>query len=115
MNQTVKTTIHWLATNIAGAMIFFVAIGALSPEQSAKITASAHNIIQDSKDIVGNFAVIWYIIFPLASAALLKMGINATDVGNMVDRVLKVASSDTPQAPVAKAAILEAAANLESK
>jgi hypothetical protein len=60
-----------------------------------------HVMYQATQDFVGAFASIWYIVFPIISAYLLKMGVNSSGFGVMVDKILTAAKAGNKDAQVA--------------
>lgn len=109
-SDSVKTTLRYLGSNATAALTVCVVFGAMTPEQSQSILANFHTMYVATHDFVGAFANIWYIIFPILSGVLLKMGLNAGGVGAMMDRVFKAAKEGDVDA---KVAIVSAAASPE--
>lgn len=105
-----KAALRYVGSNVSGGLMIFVVLGAMSPDQSAIIIAKMHVMYQATQDFVGAFASIWYIIFPIISGMLLKMGINSSGFGAMMDKVFAAAKSGDEGA---KVAILNAAASKE--
>jgi hypothetical protein len=104
----VNTAIRYIGSNVSGGLAIFVVLGAMSPEQSAIVLAKMHVMYSATQDFVGAFASIWYIIFPIASAYLLKLGVNSSGFGNMMDKIFKAAQSGNESA---KLQIVNAAAS----
>lgn len=104
----VNVALRYLASNATGGLAVFVAIGTLTPDQQVSLLKSANTIYNSSRDIVGAFANIWYIVFPIAAVWLGKMGVSSAGIGNMMDRVFAMAKSGNLDA---KVAIVNAAAS----
>jgi len=89
----VNAGLRYVASNVSGGLAIFVILGAMSPEQSALVLSKMHVMYQATQDFVGAFASIWYIVFPILSAYLLKMGVNSSGFGVMMDKIFKAAQS----------------------
>jgi ABC-type Fe3+ transport system substrate-binding protein len=109
-NNQIIVALRYLASNATGALTLAVMLGAISPDQSAIILAKIHVMYQATQDFIGAFASIWYIVFPIIAAWLLKMGVNSSGIGAMMDRVFTLAKAGNMDA---KAAIVNAAASPE--
>lgn len=92
---------RYLASNATGGLAVFVALGTLSPEQQVEILKSANTIYNSSRDIVGAFANIWYIVFPIIAIYLGKLGVSASGIGTMMDKVFAMAKAGNLEAKVA--------------
>ncbi len=101
---------RYLGSNATGALAVFVALGTLSPDQQTQILASAHTIYQSTHDLIGAFANIWYIVFPIAAVYLGKLGVNSSGFGAMMDKIFTAAKAGNVAAQVA---IVNAAASPE--
>jgi hypothetical protein len=106
----VNVALRYLGSNATGALTLAVALGSLSPDQSALIISKIHVMYQATQDFVGAFASIWYIVFPIIAAWLMKMGVNSSGFGNMMDRIFAAAKAGNVDA---KVAIVNAAASPE--
>lgn len=104
----VNVAFRYLASNATGGLAVFVALGTMSPDQQVEILKSANTIYNSSRDIVGAAANIWYIIFPIVGIYLAKLGVNASGIGTMMDKVFAMAKSGNVEA---KVAIVNAAAS----
>lgn len=104
----INTAVRYIGSNVSGGLAIFVVLGAMSPEQSATVLAKMHVMYQATQDFVGAFASIWYIIFPIVSAYLLKLGVNSSGFGVMMDKIFKAAQSGNEDA---KLKIVNAAAS----
>lgn len=107
-SNKVNAALRYLASNATGGLAVFVALGTLSPEQQVELLKSANTIYNSSHDIVGAFANIWYIVFPIAGAYLAKIGINSSGFGAMMDKIFAAAKAGNVDA---KVAIVNAAAS----
>lgn len=97
----INTALRYAGSNVSGGLMIFVVLGAMTPEQSATVIAKMHVMYQATQDFVGAFASIWYIIFPVISAWLLKMGVNSSGFGVMMDKVFAAAKAGNKDAAVA--------------
>lgn len=104
----VNTALRYLGSNATGGLAVFVALGTLTPDQQAQILSSAHTIYQSTHDLIGAFANIWYIVFPIAAVYLGKMGVNSSGFGSMMDKIFNAAKAGDVEA---KVAIVNAAAS----
>lgn len=104
----INTALRYLGSNATGGLTVFVMLGMLSPEQQVEILKSAHAMYDATYAFVGAAANIWYIVFPIAAMYLAKMGVDASGIGNMVDRVFALAKAGNKEAQVA---IVSAAAS----
>lgn len=93
IGNKLNTAARYLGSNLSGGLMIFVALGAMSPDQSATVIAKMHVMYQATQDFIGAFASIWYIIFPIISAWLLKMGVNSSGFGSMMDKVFAAAKA----------------------
>jgi hypothetical protein len=107
-SNKVNTALRYIGSNATGALAVFVALGTLTPEQQTQILSSAHTIYQSTHDLVGAFANIWYIVFPIAAVYLGKMGVNSSGFGAMMDKIFTAAKAGDESA---KVAIVNAAAS----
>jgi hypothetical protein len=73
-----------------------------------EILKSANTIYNSTRDIVGAAANVWYIVFPIVALYLGKLGVNASGIGTMMDKVFAMAKSGNLEA---KVAIVNAAAS----
>lgn len=103
----VNVALRYLGSNATGGLTVFVVLGLLSPEQQVEVLKSAHQMYDATYAFVGAAANIWYILFPIIALYLGKMGIDASGVGSMVDRVFALAKAGNRQAQIA---IVKAAA-----
>jgi hypothetical protein len=85
----------------------FVLLGLLTPEQQVDILKNAHAMYDATYAFIGAAANIWYIVFPIIAGLLLKMGVDSSGIGNMVDRVFALAKAGNKDAQIA---IVKAAA-----
>lgn len=104
----VNVALRYLGSNATGGLTVFVVLGLLSPEQQVDILKNAHAMYDATFALVGAAANIWYIIFPLIAGMLLKMGVDASNVGNMMNRLFALAKAGNIEA---KVAIVNAAAS----
>lgn len=104
----VNAALRYVASNVSGGLMIFVVLGAMTPEQSASVLANMHKMYSATQDFIGAFANIWYIVFPIASAWLLKMGVNSSGFGSMMDKIFAAAKAGDPDA---KRTIINAAAS----
>jgi len=73
----------------------------LTPDQQVEILKNARQMYEASYAFVGAAANIWYIVFPIIAALLMKTGINSSGFGVMMDKVFTAARSGNVQAKVA--------------
>lgn len=104
----VNAGLRYLASNVSAGLAVLVVLGSLSPENSAVIIANLHKMYSATQDFIGAFANIWYIVFPLISGWLLKMGVNSSGFGAMMDKIFAAAKAGNVDA---KVAIVTAAAS----
>lgn len=109
-SNKINASLRYLASNVSAGLAVLVVLGSLSPENSAAIIANLHKMYSATQDFVGAFANIWYIVFPLISGWLLKMGVNSSGFGTMMDKVFAAAKSGNVDAQLA---IVNAAASKE--
>lgn len=98
LGNKINAAARYLGSNVSGGLMIFVALGAMTPDQSAIVIAKMHVMYQATYDFVGAFASIWYIIFPIISAYLLKVGVNSSGFGSMMDKVFKAAQAGNKDA-----------------
>ena len=111
LNNTANIITRYAGSNVSGALILAATLAGLPPEKSQAVMNSLHTIYADVHDIIGAFANIWYIVFPVVSIWLARLGINSSKIGPVMDRFLKTAlSGNTAEAREAKVAIVNAAA-----
>jgi hypothetical protein len=108
LGNKANAAMRYVASNVSGGLMLFVALGAMSPEQSATVIAQMHVMYQATQNFIGAFASIWYIIFPIVSGYLLKVGVNSSGFGVMMDKIFKAAQAGNKDAQVA---IVSAAAS----
>lgn len=106
----VNVALRYVGSNATGALTLAVALGTLSPEQSATVIAQVHIMYQATHDFIGAFASIWYIVFPILAIWLGKMGVNSSGFSAMMDRIFAAAKAGNVDA---KVAIVNAAASKE--
>lgn len=94
----INAALRYLGSNVSGGLMIFVVLGAMTPEQSASVIANTHKMYSATQDFIGAFANIWYIVFPIASAWLLKMGVNSSGFGAMMDKVFAAAKAGNKSA-----------------
>jgi len=94
----VNTALRYIGSNISGGLMIFVVLGAMTPEQSSAVIANMHKMYAASQDFIGAFANIWYIIFPMVSAWLLKMGVNSSGFSVMMDKIFAAAKAGNKDA-----------------
>lgn len=100
-SNKINTAVRYLGSNVSGGLMIFVVLGAMSPEQSAAVLLNMHKMYSATQDFIGAFANVWYIIFPIASAWLLKMGVNSSGFGVMMNKVFAAAKAGNKDAAVA--------------
>lgn len=96
-NQT-RVAARYLGSNALGALTLAAVLAGISPENAQLIIAKLHVMYQATQDFIGAFSQIWFIIFPVISGWLLKMGVNSASFGNMMARLLSAAKSGNVQA-----------------
>jgi len=106
----VVVAMRYLASNATGGLAVFVALGTLSPDQQVVILKSANTIYSSTQDIVGAFANIWYIVFPILAIYLGKLGVSSSGIGATMDKLFAMAKAGNLEA---KVAIVTAAASPE--
>lgn len=107
-SNKINVGLRYLGSNATGALTLAVALGSLSPEQSALILSKIHIMYQATQDFIGAFASIWYIVFPIVALWLGKVGVNSAGFGNMMDKLFAAAKAGNVDA---KVAIVTAAAS----
>lgn len=107
-SNKINTALRYLGSNATGGLTVFVVLGMLTPDQQVEILKNAHQMYEASYAFVGAAANIWYIVFPIIAALLMKAGINSSGFGVMMDKVFTAARSGNVQA---KVAIVNAAAS----
>ena len=103
----VNVALRYLGSNATGGLTVFVVLGLLTPEQQVDILKNAHAMYDATYAFIGAAANIWYIVFPIIAGLLLKMGVDSSGIGNMVDRVFALAKAGNKDAQIA---IVKAAA-----
>lgn len=106
----VNVALRYLGSNATGGLAVFVALGTLSPDQQVTILKSANQMYEATYAFAGAAANIWYIVFPIIAIWLGKLGVSASGIGTMMDRVFALAKSGNLDA---KVAIINAAASKE--
>lgn len=96
----VNVALRYIGSNATGALTLAVALGAISPDQSADVIKSLHVMYSSTQDFVGAFANVWYIVFPLIALWLGKLGINSAGFGAIVDRLLTAAKAGNTEAQI---------------
>lgn len=109
-SNKISAALRYVGSNATGGLAVFVALGTLTPDQQTQILSSAHTIYQSTHDLIGAFANIWYIVFPIAAVYLGKMGVNSSGFGSMMDKIFAAAKAGNVDA---KIAIVTAAASPE--
>jgi hypothetical protein len=107
-SNKVATALRYLGSNATGALAVFFALGTLDPAQQQQILSSAHIIYQSTHDLIGAFANIYYIVFPILGIYLAKLGVNSSGFGSMMDKIFAAAKAGNVDA---KVAIVTAAAS----
>lgn len=97
----VNVALRYLGSNATGGLTVFVVLGMLTPEQQVDILKNAHAMYDATYAFIGAAANIWYIVFPIIAAWLLKMGVDSSSVGSMMDRLFALAKAGNKQAQVA--------------
>ena len=100
IGNKINTAWRYLGSNVSGGLMIFVVLGAMTPEQSASVLANMHKMYAATQDFVGAFANIWYIVFPIVSAWLLKMGVNSSGFGSMMDKIFAAAKAGNRDAQI---------------
>jgi hypothetical protein len=100
VSNKVNTAFRYLGSNLSGGLMIFVVLGAMSPDQSASVLLNMHKMYAATQDFVGAFANVWYIVFPIASGYLLKIGVNSSGFGSMMGKILLAAKSGNKEAQV---------------
>lgn len=106
-NKT-RTASRYFGTYSMGALTALFFVGSFSPDQQAQILASFNKMYVATQDFVGAAANVWLILFPAIAGLLAKFGIDASGVGNMMDRIFAMAKGGNL---AAKVAIVNAAAS----
>lgn len=100
-SNKISAALRYLGSNATGGLSVFVVLGMLSPDQQVEILKSAHQMYDATYAFVGAAANIWYIVFPILAAVLMKMGINSSGFGVMMDKIFTAAKSGNMDAKVA--------------
>lgn len=103
----VNVALRYLGSNATGGLTVFVILGLLTPEQQVDILKNAHAMYDATYAFVGAAANIWYIVFPIMAGLLLKMGVDSSGIGTMMNNLFELAKAGNKDAQIA---IVKAAA-----
>lgn len=107
--QKVGVLWRYVAAHAAGGLSLLVVMGALPADKAQALLANFQRIYTDLQDIFGQLAAVWVLVGPGILAVLVKLGFDTTKVSSLADNLVKIATSNTPQAHEAQEAIVKAA------
>jgi len=84
---------RYVGSNFSGALMLMAVLAGLPPDKAQSVLTSLHAIYAALQDMIGAFSNIWYIVFPVISAYLLKVGVNSSGFGVMMDKILTAAKA----------------------
>lgn len=92
-------TLKRYGTTVGGTALFIMAgLQLLSPEQIAELKAQADILNQSVVTGYGALTKMWIIAGPVAVGIAMKMGWNSASIQALGSKLLKMATSDVPQA-----------------
>lgn len=106
----VNTAARYVGSNLSGALMLMAVLAGLPSEKAQTVLVNLHAIYASLQDVVGAFSNIWYIVFPIVSGLLLKVGVNSSGFGVMMDKILTAAKAGNLDA---QRSIVSAAASKE--
>lgn len=80
-------------SNLFGGATVLMVLAGLPPEKAQSVMTNLHVMYADTQGFIGAFANIWYVVFPIASVWLARIGINSSGFGAMVEKVLAAAKA----------------------
>ena len=89
---------RYLGSNFSGGFMLLAVLAGLPPEKSQSVVVSLHAIYVSLQDVVGQFSNVWYVVFPVISGWLMKVGVNSSGFGVMMDKILTAAKSGNIEA-----------------
>lgn len=84
---------RYIGSNATGAMTVLAVLAGISPENSQLVIMKLHVMYDAIQQFIGAFASIWYIVFPVVAVWLGKMGVDASGIGTMMNKVLALAKA----------------------